>query len=442
MRNIDSIFEPFLSFFKKEVSSSIVLLGATFLALMWANSFFSETYYAFWYQEVSLTFGRYEISKDLKHWIDEGLMTLFFFIVGLEIKREVLVGELSSFRKAAFPVAAATGGMVLPALLYTFFNAGTPTAKGWGIPMATDIAFALGALAVLGRRIPSGLRVFLAAFAIADDLGAVLVIALFYTKEISLNYLLLAVLILIILLAMNLLWIRWTLLYALAGIALWLAILGSGLHATVAGVILAMFIPARMRYEPEAFLKEVDKALKRFEYSLNSGNRSILLKKDQLNAIQSIELACHNVETPLQRLEHSLHPWVAFAIIPLFALANAGVTLGELDLSKAFVEPVSLGILTGLFLGKPLGIVAVACVAVRMGLAAMPAGVKWSHIIGAGFLGGIGFTMSLFIAGLSFVDKGIMDLTKLAILTASVLSGVTGMVILWISGGKEGGRIA
>lgn len=444
MTKRDPVFEPFLSFFKKEVSSSIVLLFTTFFALLWANSFLSETYYPFWHQEISITLGRYSISKDLKHWIDEGLMTLFFFTVGLEIKREVLIGELSSLRKAILPVAAATGGMILPALLYTLFNAWTPTAKGWGIPMATDIAFALGALAAVGRRVPPGLRVFLAAFAIADDLGAVLVIAFFYTKEIAVDYLIIAALIVLILLVMNLLWVRWVLLYALAAIALWLSILGSGLHATVAGVILAMFIPAKGMYEPEVFLKEVNESLKKFRQSLNNSGKSILLRKDQLNAVQSIELACHHVETPLQRLEHHLHSWVSFVIIPLFTLANAGVTVNEIDLLKAFGKEVSLGILTGLFVGKPAGIALFACGAVRTGFATLPEGVRWIHIIGAGFLGGIGFTMSLFIGGLSFVDKDLMDLVKLAILTASALSGTTGILILWLSGkGAKGeGKIA
>ncbi len=367
-------------------------------------------------------------------------MAFFFFTVGLEIKREMLVGELASLRKALLPASAALGGMLFPSLIFIYFTYGTAMAKGWGIPMATDIAFALGALAVLGRSIPVGLRVFLSAFAIADDLGAVLVIALFYTKTITLHYLLISLLFVGGLALANFFWVRHTLVYAILGTGLWLAILGSGIHATVAGIIVAMFVPARAKYDTDKFLSEVSTHLNEFQCEPAGCGHSILLNERHLNAVQSIELAAHHAETPLQRLEHSLHPWVAFVVIPFFALANAGVSFAGMDILNALLSPLTLGVSLGLLLGKPLGITLLSFLTVKTGLASLPSGVRWSHIVGASILGGIGFTMSLFIMGLSFSDETLIDQSKFGILAGSLASGVIGLAFLRFGPAGKGDR--
>jgi NhaA family Na+:H+ antiporter len=424
------IVRPFQSFFRREAASSSLLLVAALAAFIWSNSPFSAGYHHIFHTEISLDIGSYHLSNSLLHWINDGLMAVFFFTVGLEIKREMLVGELASFRKAFLPVAAAVGGMLVPAALFFLFNRGTPYIRGWGIPMATDIAFALGALAVLGKKVPLSLRVFLSAFAIADDLGAVLVIALFYTEQIVLSNLIICLFFVLALAIANYLWIRWTLLYALLGIGLWLAILGSGLHATIAGIVVAIFIPARGKYDTDRFLNKVGQFLSEFECPTDGCGYSILLNPKHQNAVQSIELACHDVETPLQKLEHLLHPWVAFAVIPIFALANGGLTLGQIDMAQAFRDPLTLGIFFGLTVGKPIGIVLFSYLALKSGLASLPMGITWPHILGAGLLGGIGFTMSLFIANLSFAVPEMLDYSKLGILAGSIFSAAAGLAVL------------
>jgi NhaA family Na+:H+ antiporter len=426
----EQLVRPFQRFAEKEASSSILLLGATVIAVLWANSPLSPLYYSFWHMELSVSVGPYLISKSLLHWINDGMMAFFFFTVGLEIKAEMLVGELASFRKAFLPAAAAFGGMLFPSLLFFLLNRGGPAGDGWGIPMATDIAFALGAIAVLGRRLPLGLRAFLSAFAIADDLGAVLVIALFYTKTIVWSYLLVGLVFVFFLALANFLWVRWTLVYALLGVGLWLAILGSGVHATVAGIVVAMFIPARGKYDTDKFMQEVRALMGEFQCELSGCGRSILLNQRHLNVVQSIELAAHHAETPLQRLEHSLHPWVAFVIIPLFALGNAGMTFTAAGIIHALTSPLTLGIALGLLLGKPIGITLFSYLAVKTGLASLPRGVTWAYVVGAGILGGIGFTMSLFVMGLSFGDAALMDEAKFGILAGSLLSAVLGLLFL------------
>ncbi len=434
----DQLARPFRGFFQREAASSILLIAATAAALFWANSQAAETYHHFWEAEVSLSFADFSISRTFREWIDEGLMTIFFFTVGLEIKREILVGELASLKKALLPVGAAVGGMIFPALIYTGINRGLESSAGWGIPMATDIAFALGALFVFGRRLPIGLRIFLSALAIADDLGAVLVIALFYTGEISRGYLAVAGLLVACIALANFLWIRLTLVYALLGIGLWFAVLGSGLHATVAGVIVALFIPARGKYDTDKFLQEVSTYLGEFQCPPDGCGRSILLNQRHLISVQAVEHACHDVETPLQRLEQALHPWVAFFVIPLFALANAGLTVSGIDIPHAVVSPILIGIAAGLFLGKPIGITLFSYLFVKARLAALPAGTTWLHIAGAGVLGGIGFTMSLFISALSFRDAILLDYAKLGILVGSMLSGLIGMAFLLIASTRRG----
>lgn len=426
----DQILRPAQRFFQKEASSSLLLVAATIAALAWANFPGSGSYDHFWHTEISLRFGSAEISHSLVHWINDGLMALFFFTVGLEIKRELLVGELSSLQKALFPVFAALGGMVVPGAVFAMLNWNTPSAAGWAIPMATDIAFAMGALAIFGKRLPASLRVFLAAFAIADDLGAVLIIALFYTKAIVTANLAVCGMLMLILGIVNFLWIRRPLVYAALGILVWLAVLGSGLHPTVAGIIVSLFIPAKGKYDTDRFLENVRRRLAAFQCAENSCGYSILLNEDHLNAVQAIEMDCHHVETPLQRMLHALHPWVAFLILPVFAMGNAGLTFSGVHLAETLAHPLTLGIVLGLVLGKPLGITFFSYLAVKTGMSALPQGLRWSHITGVAFLGGIGFTMSLFISGLSFTDPELINHAKFAILLGSVISAAAGILLL------------
>ncbi|NNF98627.1 MAG: Na+/H+ antiporter NhaA [Desulfobacteraceae bacterium] len=423
------VTNPFQRFFGHFVSGSYPLFAAAAAALVWAN-FEPHSYHGVWHADVAISVGPFQMVKSLAHWIDEALMTIFFFVVGLEIKREFLVGGLATPKQAMLPIAAAVGGMLIPAALYALFNAGTETGNGWGIPMATDIAFSLAILGLLGTRVPFGLKLFLSAFAIADDLGAVLVIAVFYTASIQWSYFMVAAVFVLLLAAANRLWIRWTIVYVVLGTGLWFAILGSGVHATVAGVLVAFFIPARGKYDTDTFVETVKNELDVIACEQNSCGFTILLNRGHLNAVQNIELACEAVETPLQRLEHGLQSWVALVILPLFALANAGLVLSGLDIKTAFLQPVTLGIETGLILGKPLGVFLFTFLAAKLFKASLPENVTWRHILGAGCLGGIGFTMSLFISGLSFQQPEISEYAKLGILTASVISGIAGYLIL------------
>ncbi len=426
----DQIFKPFQRFFRKEATSSILLIAATIMALIWINSRIGETYHSFWHTEVSFAFGPFHISKTLVHWINDGFMSLFFFTVGLEIKREILVGELATPKKALLPVIAALGGMIVPGLIYAILNVGSTTINGWGVPVATDIAFALGAVAVFGRRLPVGLRIFLAAFAIADDLGAVVIIAIFYTKEIVWSYLIISLFLIVGLAIANFLWIRWTLVYAILGLAVWFFVLGSGIHPTIAGVIVSLFVPARGRYDTDNFLQNVKKITEQFECEEQSCGYSILLNQDHMHAVQALELACHDVETPLQRLMHALHPWVAFLILPFFALGNTGLTFHNIVFSEMVSNTVIMGIVFGLVFGKPIGIMLFSYLSVKTGIASLPQEVRWSHIFGGAMLGGIGFTMSLFLADISFSDPQILNYARIAILTGSVLSAAMGMSYL------------
>ncbi len=421
------LFRPFQRFFEQEAAGGILLLVCAVIALLWANSPFSESYFGLWETLVTVGVGGFVISKPLLLWINDGLMAIFFFVVGLEIKREVLVGELSSPKAAALAVAAAFGGMVVPAALYTLLNAGTDGASGWGIPMATDIAFALGVLALLGSRAPLALKVFLTALAIVDDLGAVLVIALFYTAEISWGALGAGAGVLVALVAANRLRIQRPAVYVVLGIALWVAFLKSGIHATVAGVLLALTIPARRRLDTHEFLARGNELLRVFARDVRPGKTEP--STDQRDALHALEVTCRHAETPLIRMEHALHGWVAFLIIPLFALANAGVALGG-DLGAAFGNRVTLGIVLGLFVGKQIGVTGFAWLAVRLGWAALPAGVTWRQIYGVSFLCGIGFTMSLFIANLAFAEAALLDSAKVGILTASLVAGLGGWLVL------------
>jgi NhaA family Na+:H+ antiporter len=424
---IERALRPFQDFAHRESSSGLLLLSCTIIALVWANSPWRDAYTHLW--EIPITVGvqRYGIRESLHHWINDGLMAVFFFLVGLEIKREMLVGELASLRRAALPLAAALGGMLVPALLYLAVNGSGPGARGWGIPMATDIAFALGALALLGPRIPLALKVFLTALAIVDDIGAVLVIALFYTADLSVIALIWAGVLFVLLLGCNGVGVRHPAPYSLLGIGLWLAFLQSGVHATVAGVLLAFTIPARTRIDANEFLVRSRQALSRFAAAGVAG-ANVLTSKAHQEALLALEGAAEAAQAPLQKLEDKLHGSVAFGIMPLFALANAGVPLS--GGTQALESPIGLGVILGLVLGKPLGITLFAWLATKVGLAERLTDTSWGMLHGAGWLGGIGFTMSLFIAGLAFESAALLTQAKLGILTASFFAGAVGWFLL------------
>ena len=428
------LLRPFQRFFALEASGSILLLGCALLALVWANSPYAAAYHHLWEIEIAVGAPRFGLTETLHHWINDGLMAVFFFVIGLEIKREILVGELSTLRQAALPLAAAVGGMVVPALIYVAFNAGTPAVRGWGIPMATDIAFALGVLALLGSRAPLGLKIFLTALAIVDDLGAVLVIAFFYTADLSFVSLGVAGGFLFAMIGANRMHVRHPLVYLLLGIGLWVAVLLSGVHATIAGVLSALTIPARRRIDAEEFHREGTIYMEEFREDLRAG--MVDLTADQRDAVVSLEEACEAVQTPLQRLEHMLHPWVAFFIMPVFALANAGVSIGS-GLLGALANPIALGVGAGLVVGKQVGVLLFSWLAVRFGIATLPAGAGWRQLYGVACLCGIGFTMSLFIANLAFEDPASLDIAKTGILSASLVAGVLGFLILRRTGPAE-----
>lgn len=409
-----------------EAAGGILLLLCTATAMAWANSPLSASYNNLWQIKLTFGIGSFILSKSLFLWINDGLMAIFFFVVGLEIKREVLAGELASFRRAALPIAAAMGGMAAPALIYFTFNRSGPGASGWGIPMATDIAFALGVLALLGKRVPLPLRVFLTALAIVDDIGAVLVIALFYTAEIAWSSLIIAAGFLIVLIIVNRLGVRHPLIYALLGLGLWVAFLTSGVHATVAGVLLAMTIPSKSRINSREFVGKSRELLDNFERAHGS---ELDVNETQQTVVQALEKITQYAEAPLQRMEHALHPWVTFFIMPVFALANAGVALDN-GLASSLTHPISLGIALGLVLGKQIGITFFVWLAVKSRLATLPAGVTWMQIYGASWLAGIGFTMSLFIADLAFGATPPLSIAKVGVLAASLVAGAGGYVIL------------
>jgi len=405
-----------------------LLLICSLVALGWANSPLAPSYFRLWQTPVEMRFGQWlDLDKPLLLWINDGLMAMFFFLVGMEIKRELLVGELSSWRQALLPIVAALGGMVAPALIFFMLNAGTPEIRGWGIPMATDIAFSLGVLALLGTRAPLALKVFLSAFAIIDDLGAVLVIALFYTDDLNITALFYALLAFGGMLLANRLGVRNTLVYFLIGCVMWYFMLKSGVHATIAGVLGAFAIPVRQRIAPEEYVACVRDYLRQFE--VPHRKPTIILNPLQQSAVEAIERASERVQSPLQRLEHILHPWVAFLILPLFALANAGVSLLGEQAPMDWGSRVLWGVALGLLLGKPIGILLASWLTVQLKFARLPSGVSWRHILGVGFLGGIGFTMSLFIAQLAYTAPT-LNLAKIGILVGSLLAGIIGFLLL------------
>jgi NhaA family Na+:H+ antiporter len=384
---------------------------------------------------LGIEFGQHIVDLSLNHWINDALMAIFFLLIGLEIKRELLVGELSSIQKAAFPFIAAIGGMLFPALIYSAVNLQpSGNINGFGIPMATDIAFVLGFLLILGKRVPLALKIFITSLAVVDDLGSIIIIALFYSSSIDLAFLGYAVIPLAFLILLNVTGIRKLWPYLLAGIALWILFELSGIHATIAGVLLALTIPVRSRIDPQQFMGICGMELTAFR-ECELGRKSILLTQRQQNALENLEDSYDAVQNPLVRLEHRLHPISAFLVLPLFALANAGVQISGSSIS--FLSPASLGIILGLMLGKPLGVIGFTYLADRLGWAKKPDNLSWKHIIGAGILAGVGFTMSIFITHLAFSEPDKIAAAKLTILVCSLAMGIIGTASLFWASQKK-----
>lgn len=426
LRQIREVIESsFQDFFKRSSSGGIVILIFTAIAMLWNNSPFQGSYQHLLHQPISGTIARLNLSFTLDHFVNDGLMVLFFLVVGLEIKREILVGELSSTKRAILPLIAALFGMVGPGLIYTAFNAGTPAIRGWGVPVATDIAFALGVLALLGSRVPIGLKIFLAALAIADDLLAVVIIAIFYTSTIDITLLVLAGIIVCILYGGNLIGIKSVLFYGLLGIALWIAILFSGIHATIAGVLLALTIPAEAKIDSIRFSERAADIIARIRKRVVSDEE----EGAQMDSVHALEEMCEAVQSPLHRMEHGLQPWVSFIILPIFALVNAGVLIDATSASN-LVSPVGLGIVLGLFIGKQVGITMAVWGVVRLGWANLPKNVTMIQIYGVSVICGIGFTMALFVANLAFTEPADLNMSKISILTGSIISALVGLFIL------------
>jgi NhaA family Na+:H+ antiporter len=416
------------NFLAKESLSGVFLFGAALIAMVWANSFLSGAYFDLWNTHISLGIGSHSIDMSLGHWINDGLMALFFLLIGLEIKREMMVGELSSLRQAAFPVVAAIGGVTLPALFYILVNLQQGgQMSGFAIPMATDIAFVLGFLLILGSRVPLSLKIFITSIAVVDDLVAIAVIAIFYTGSIDFASLGYAAIVIAALIVMNRTGIKKLLPYLVLGAVLWFFVEASGIHATIAGVALALTIPVRSRISGSQFLNVCRIELTQFKEE-ETNRKSMLLTSRQQDALEEVQDAYDAVQNPLVRLEHQLHPFSAFIVMPIFALANAGVQISGVEFS--ILQPVTLGIILGLVFGKPLGIIGFTYLASRFGWIKKPDTLSWKHISGAAILCGVGFTMSIFITNLAFEDAAMISLAKLTIVACSLLMGIAGVLYL------------
>ncbi|MFH2219706.1 MAG: Na+/H+ antiporter NhaA [Pseudomonadota bacterium] len=419
---IDSVIDPLKRFLHIESTSGIILLAATLTALFLANSPFSDTFLAFWKKKFGFTLGSFQMHHSLQHWINDFLMAIFFYVIGLEVKRELVMGELRDFKRAVLPIAAAIGGMVVPACIYLMLQGGTPAQRGWGIPMATDIAFVVGCMAVLGSRIPNGLRVMLLSLAIADDIGAILVIAVGYTESLNWGALAFGIACILVILLLMKTGLRNAGVYFLMMILVWFGFHESGIHATIAGVICGLMTPTKA-WISEGHLNAIVDKTGRFlkgEGWHSAGERYAMLRQ--------MERAARKTISPLERFETDLHPWVGFVIMPIFALANAGVAVEVPDL----LNPIAVSVGLSLFFGKPIGIVLFSWLSIKIGLAKLPEGVGWRAVTGGGFLAGIGFTMALFIAGLA-LSGDILDPAKVGIMAGSILSMVVGVTILALS---------
>jgi len=418
------VARPLREFLRVEAAGSLVLVVAAVAALVWANSPWSESYDDLWHAHVVLEVGSFTMEGSLQHWVNDALMVIFFFVVGLEIKYELVNGDLRDPRTAALPIIAAVGGMLVPAGIYTLVVGGGDAAHGWGIPMATDIAFAVGVLGLLGRRVPSAARLFLLTLAIVDDIGAILVIAVFYTSDLDLRWLAAAVVLLGVVVAMRAARVWAVPAYVVVGVATWYALLESGVHATLAGVALGLLAPATPLLKGEVAREYADEALRDKELDPDEVNRLRFLLSESVPVVE--------------RLQHHLHPLSAYVVLPVFALANAGVHLGD-GLGDALSSSVALGIGAGLVLGKPIGILLACFIAVRLGVARLPRDTGWTQVVGVGAVAGIGFTVSLFIAGLSFDHPELTDHAKVGILAASVVAALLGTALLWLAGRRRTG---
>ncbi len=431
-KSFEKILSPFEEFIHRQTTSGLLLMGTAVLALVLANGPLAETYLHILHTPLLVGAGSWSIEMSLHHWINDALMALFFFVVGLELKREILVGELAKLRNAILPIAAAVGGMVVPALIYFTINPEGDAARGWGIPMATDIAFAIGALALLASRVPKALITFLVALAIVDDLGAVLVIALFYTETIAIAPLVVAGGLFMLLIAINMFGIRKTLPYFIVALGLWYALLLSGIHPTLAGILGAMSVPAMPKYDPERFSIHVKKLMKRFDNSYQAGE-NIMTNSELSSVVHKLEHSVDSVGVPLKRLEDAWHIPVAYLIIPIFALANAGIPMSFGSLGESLTHPVLLGVSFGLILGKFIGITGASWLVLKLGIAELPKDTRFTQIAGVSLLAGIGFTMSIFVAQLGFShNEELLLMAKTGILSASLLAGVAGYIWLYL----------
>lgn len=426
---IDRLIKPVIRFLHVEAASGVILLICSVAALAAANSPIADEYLGFWKTDFGVTAGTFELIHSLKHWINDGLMAIFFFVIGLEVKREIVLGELRELRRAALPLSAAIGGMVFPAGLYLLLQYGSSGQRGWGIPMATDIAFVVGCMAILGSRVPPSLRVILLSLAIVDDIGAILVIAFGYTESVQWNWLAAGAIGIALVFAMQRVGVRSMGLYVVVGAVIWLGFHESGIHATIAGVILGLLTPAR------AYLSDnVGSDLLRRASDLIHGD-AWQQDHHRPEKVREMRRVSRETISPLEYLIYVLHPWVAFVIMPLFALANAGVTLQASDA----ISSVSLAVIVGLFVGKPIGILLVSWLSLKLGFAELPSGVHWRHLIGGSLLAGIGFTMALFIAGLAFTDQDLLRPAKVGVLLGSLASGAAGMALLAFSKAPQAG---
>lgn len=431
------VLSPFDEFIHRQSTSGILLMIAAIIALYFANSRFVEEYTHLTHLPAMVGIGEWGIQMSLHHWVNDALMALFFFVVGLELKREILVGELSDIKQATLPLVAALGGMIVPAVIFEAFNFGSDAAHGWGVPMATDIAFAVGALALLGKRVPKSLITFLVALAIADDLGAVLVIALFYTQNLSTDWLLVALALTALLMTLNYAGLRNAIPYFVIAVFLWYAMLQSGVHATLAGVIGAFTVPARSKYDPRLFADMVNQHIDKF--IANRKQQDSLMTNNQLHSIvQNLEESVRGVQTPLQQLELTWHLPVAFFVIPIFAIFNAGIPIELGSLSETLTNPVMLGVMLGLLIGKFVGISGACWLAIHFGIAKLPSQTRFSQIAAVSVLGGIGFTMSIFIAELGFPSQPEhLLMAKTGVLAGSISAGLIGFIWLWWLGRKQ-----
>jgi NhaA family Na+:H+ antiporter len=422
-----TFIRPFVRFSQIEASSGIVLLIAAVVALIWANSPWSESYFSILEQHLTVEFAGFHFDESVLHLINDGLMTIFFFVVGLEIKRELVLGDLRDPRAAALPVMAALGGMVFPALIYFALNAGTEASHGWGIPMATDIAFAVGVVVLLGSRVPPGAKLFLLAIAIVDDIGAIVVIAIFYTSEVNSVYLAAAIAGLALVWVASRIHIRAMWFYIPMGFIIWYLMLESGVHATLAGVALGFLTPTNPYYQPREFDRQARAILD--EYPVEETADPSAQEHADHEALLLSSVATEAV-APLTRLEHKLVTWSSFVIVPIFALANAGIDFREIDIGDALTSSVALGVAGGLVIGKFVGISLASLGAIRLGLGKLPPGTTWGHVLGLAAVSGIGFSVALFVAGVAFDDPAVTEVSKVGIFAGSLIAGAVGAVIL------------